>query len=626
MGGKFLARARALVLFILLLSPLAGGAVTSAPHFGLTIITHGYLPFTGEPPWLLPMGQAVADRSGGQAQTPVYILRIERTTHFFTPFNPLIVTEFKPAPGSTTIDPISTSSLIVIVDWSDVACLSFGTYVACADKSLAQDVGDLVFDQIYAHTETKRFTQTPVHLIGHSRGAGVISKIAYRLGQLGIWTDQITYLDPHPCDPLRDPLCDPTGDRLADFPAKAWNSVVYAENYYEDVPEHYPTGYRVPGAYEQQGLNTVLCSLVTPCLKPWTPHANVHRYYHGTIDKATNWDGDEYNDISDQWFSTQPSREQTGYAFSRTGQPQGWPGLRPAGGIHQAFPGGTPGNRIDAVAIQYGFAYPNVLLLKPPTYSAHSGDQVHIPYVAQDLDSSFTVNFDLDDDTNPFNGSGTGCTLNLGGRTFNTTDPSSFVEKCGGTNCDFVWTVPANFQGSCYVRATVTDSGGLKRFDYTLTPITVGIVPPTAAVTSFSVPLNYGVNQDYSQVLGIPGAQNLAVTTSGKLSPDTNCGSGDVGDYIEIRDQAGTVLRRLNGTWNQTFNVAGSAIQVFFHSNCYTGYDGLVGPASVNVVATSNSPRDFGVPTNYSIGSDYQQTLFVPGAQALTVTTSGVTV
>ncbi len=113
---------------------------------------------------------------------------------------------------------------------------------------------------------------------------------------------------------------------------------------------------------------------------------------------------------------------------------------------------------------------------------------------------------------------------------------------------------------------------------------------------------------------------------SGKLSPDTNCGSGDVGDYIEIQDQAGTVLRRLNGTWNQTFNVAGSAIQVFFHSNCYTGYDGLVGPASVNVVATSNSPRDFGVPTNYSIGSDYQQTLFVPGAQALTVTTSGVTV
>ena len=83
------------------------------------------------------------------------------------------------------------------------------------------------------------------------------------------------------------------------------------------------------------------------------------------------------------------------------------------------------------------------------------------------------------------------------------------------------------------------------------------------------------------------------------------------------------MIRRLNGIWNQTFTVAGSAIRVLFRSNCYTGFDGLVGPASVNVVATSDSPRDFGVPTNYAISSDYQQTLFVPGAQGLAVTTSG---
>ncbi len=70
------ARAFASLLFFFALFPSTASAVSSSPHFGLTIITHGWQLDDTLPPWLVPMGLAVADQNGGQEMTPVYKLRI----------------------------------------------------------------------------------------------------------------------------------------------------------------------------------------------------------------------------------------------------------------------------------------------------------------------------------------------------------------------------------------------------------------------------------------------------------------------------------------------------------------------------------------------------------------------
>ena len=47
--------------------------------------------------------------------------------------------------------------------------------------------------------------ELPFHLIGHSRGASLVGELAKKLGEQGVWVDQVTTLDPHPVDGVREP-------------------------------------------------------------------------------------------------------------------------------------------------------------------------------------------------------------------------------------------------------------------------------------------------------------------------------------------------------------------------------------------------------------------------------------
>jgi hypothetical protein len=565
------------------------------------------------------MGRAVALRNGGEAKVPIYQLNLVRG-----PDNdPVQFGGLGPIADSPSIDPIHLpSAAILLVNWSDIACTVWAQLLAgfgmpyCLVQVSTRIVGDKIVDRLLSDSRIgPLLLQTPIHLIGHSRGSGVVSRVAQRLGELGIWTNHLTYLDPQPLTFFAD-----------DQPANVWDTVIFAEDYRQNL--QIPMGENLPGT-SNWDISVNLCpsslpplSPPTSCVWPYTnlPHSKVHAFYFGTI-APSNDDGDGIA-IDDAWYPLAGRFTTTGYYFARTAQRAGFPGTRPSAGISNRFPGGAA-NRIDHVATPVaGSAYPNVLIVAPTTYTHTLGQSVLIPFVAQDFDSPYDVYFELDDDTNPFNGSANGCTATLGPPRH--LEPTTGPQSCTqGSGCEFSYV--ATTVGSCYIRTRATD-GVHTRYDYTFTPVTVSESPPSAAVTSFAVPENYAINQDYQQQLGLPGASTLAVTTSGKLSPyvPSSCGAGDVGDYIEITDQTGNVIRRLSGTWNQTFNVAGASIRVRFHSNCYTyGLDGLIGPATVSVVATSDSPRDFAVPTNYGIGSDYEQVLFAANAQALTVTTSG---
>jgi hypothetical protein len=68
----------------------------------------------------------------------------------------------------------------------------------------------------------------PIHLIGHSRGASLMVGLTKRLGEKGIWVDQLTGLDPHPVDGHNDFLDLDFGDT----PMASYVNVVYSESYW----------------------------------------------------------------------------------------------------------------------------------------------------------------------------------------------------------------------------------------------------------------------------------------------------------------------------------------------------------------------------------------------------------
>src|SRR5437870_2363671 len=85
---------------------------------------------------------------------------------------------------------ICFSEIIIRLDWSDLAGLISTSTV---------DVANVVADYLLESPRTL-FLQNPIHLIGHSRGASLMTRLAQRFAQRGIWVDQFTSLDPHPVD------------------------------------------------------------------------------------------------------------------------------------------------------------------------------------------------------------------------------------------------------------------------------------------------------------------------------------------------------------------------------------------------------------------------------------------
>jgi hypothetical protein len=109
----------------------------------------------------------------------------------------------------------------------------------------------------------------PLHLIGHSRGASVVTELARFLGAQGVWVDHVTMLDPRPVSFLGDPAM------------KSYANILFADNYWQNLCDGLtvPNGQPIAGAYNRQ-----LTSLSGGYS---SSHSDVHLWYHGTIDLAT---------------------------------------------------------------------------------------------------------------------------------------------------------------------------------------------------------------------------------------------------------------------------------------------------------------------------------------------------
>ena len=92
--------------------------------------------------------------------------------------------------------------VVMLVDWVDASGWAL-SYTPTA--TIAAIVKPYLLNAIPNRGIAKPLAETPIHLIGHSRGGSMVTALATSLGAQGIWVDQLTLLDPYPFSPTRKP-------------------------------------------------------------------------------------------------------------------------------------------------------------------------------------------------------------------------------------------------------------------------------------------------------------------------------------------------------------------------------------------------------------------------------------
>jgi hypothetical protein len=390
---------------------------------GVTILTHGYRGnITG---WISSAADAIIDeRLGGDATS--YILRVGTNSS-----GDLRVRSFKQESGRP-IAQTASGEMVVKLDWTDVDDGEFST----------GEVGRVVADYLMAKPALlpAPLASVPIHLIGHSRGASLVTAIAQRLGQHGVWVDQLTSLDPHPVDGHNDFL----GIDFGDAPMRTWSNIAFADDYWRtdgNTQNFDFDGESVAGAHEGKLNNSVQKDFVS------SAHIAVTAYYHGTIDTGARANND--HPIFSSWYdssNSKPPRTRTGYYFSRI---EG--GVRASDGLSPSF-GGTAA-RVDVG--QSGSQWSNADAVQALDRQVQAGEFIRVRFRRQDRDSSARVNVFLDRDRNPFN---TNTIRTIAARTYRASG-SVVVERLNGVS-DGV--APGNY----YVYTRTTDAGGHVRYAY----------------------------------------------------------------------------------------------------------------------------------------------------------------
>src|SRR4051812_22378511 len=177
---------------------------------GVTILTHGYNgDITG---WVATAANDIANRIG-TADTSRYVMTVDRDAQ-----GQLAVTSFT-RDGGPGIENSVNGEAIVRLDWSKVSNGDFSTVAG----------GNVVADYLMnAHGPEHALAALPMHLIGHSRGTSLMTVVAQRLGERGVWVDQLTSLDPHPVDGHDDFLNINFGDQSM----QTWDNITFADDYW----------------------------------------------------------------------------------------------------------------------------------------------------------------------------------------------------------------------------------------------------------------------------------------------------------------------------------------------------------------------------------------------------------
>ncbi len=436
----------------------ANETVIPDSHFGVTIITHGYM--SDADSWVNSMAEAVRNRMGYEDNYPIQRIEIKKSGT-----DAVYVVDDK----EITVD---SRGAIVVVDWSDA---STETGLLKGELEIDGTPTGLIAAAIKT-TITDDVLEFPIHLIGHSRGASAMSGVAYSLSKRGKWVDHLTFLDPHPFDVLSS---DDDFDRNDDEKMNIWENVIFADNYYNNT-------FVRPGISFVYGFQTLMNQSYQEELGhigddndvwEFALHSRIHTYYHGTIDTSTTTDGFSDETIIDDWYVPYGRRDSVGFNLSKIVFESR--NIDPFSLSHDA---NSPANKYfqglhnDIKNIKYSTTFapnrtntdipsstinavPNIGFIGANSYNFTIGEEIDIPYIYQDLDSeNTTVILFLDNDRNPYNSGSIEIYRQDIERDFIVDESNRVRFKMHSSNA--AWTPKINEIGEYYIGAKIYETDG----------------------------------------------------------------------------------------------------------------------------------------------------------------------
>jgi formylglycine-generating enzyme len=464
---------------------LQGGQARS----GLTLITHGFQASGNFPGWVTEMAREITNRI--EVALPIYRVRYDHGLR-------IVFLEG----GAASINTAIAGGAIILLDWAEVS----------NEPTPTHHVADRFVTYLFGQSHNGlNLAELPIHLIGHSRGGSLISRLAYVLAANGILVDQMTTLDPHP-------VTWDNGLNENDWEVTAYINTVFADNYYRTGA--FPAGRQVPGAFNDNLSNTIDgddCS----------EHASVHTYYFGTIGLDAVDDGAGCN-IQSIWYSQSLPRDETGYNFSRYSNVRI---TRPLCGVHELLAGANGTGAREPVNSANQF-WPNVGVDQRSSLPTRvlPGQSVSIPYYFSDRNSQQIVILSVDDDTNPYNNQGNSAHRQIGMATHS----SPPLGTIGSST--FAWVPTTADAGIHFIQLCTTngrtDSSRI-RYDYFLKPITVETVAtsPNLTVLPVSAPSTATVGSSISVAFTVRNVGNAA---SGAFGNRVSLGTISYGTQIRL--------------------------------------------------------------------------------------------
>jgi len=312
---------------------LAALAAPGSASAGTTVITHGFALLSTEPPaWAYRMAEAILARAGDPSGCGSLVGE--------TPVGAVL--DYDPATGEWQHycgSSVPNGEIVLIFNWTrESDGLNLG-----GTQGFAEAAADALYAALRDPQLPVGFTGLDllggsVHFIGHSRGAVVNSDCVLRLAAADLTVDQVTTLDPHPVDGSLDYPLDAAD--WGDHTPTVWTHVDFADNYWR------ADGGGVVHASDFDGI-PIAADVdldLGPAIEgafdvdPVFEHAEVHAWYHGTIDLAAEDDGDGTAidaEAFTSWYGDGdvPARASGGFHLSAIGggpRPPSVPGAVPA--------------------------------------------------------------------------------------------------------------------------------------------------------------------------------------------------------------------------------------------------------------------------------------------------------
>ncbi len=395
-----------ILVFLMLSTALTFSQTFEKQGAGVTVLVHGWNPDGDQPVWMTAMANAITQRSGG-------VGHIANVTVTGTQGN------LTATCSDWTFDLANQnhSEIVVLINWTAVANhLNTGI--------TAQEVAAAIAPTIYdSQNGQAALAELPIHLIGHSRGGGMVFDIARLLGLEGVEVEHLTALDPHPltaADP--QPIM---GSAVIDTPVELYENVLFADVYYQNI--EFPEGEYVPGAYNRLWTSlpggyhneTGYTYTIGTTTYNFSDHLNIILAYHGTIDltiPTTN--GEATMDVTERdWFNLyEDAGENTGFKYSRQIMGNRKSNDTPNSGdaIIDGFHNDAllEGNGARENLAWTNAVWPNVLEttislnsspLAAGVHNIETGDALDIDFIYRSYANAGTVTFYADLDRNPYN-------------------------------------------------------------------------------------------------------------------------------------------------------------------------------------------------------------------------------